>query len=86
MNNLVQIREKIKKEERLRQARLLATKNGFYAPYKRSIYQDRINEVRKNIDRNWLLVIILEIYISILTSWIITYSISSLMIIFFSLY
>ena len=47
MNNLVQIREKIKKEERLHQAKLLATKNGEVTPYRRSVYLERLNEVKK---------------------------------------
>mgnify|MGYP001304803407 CR=1 FL=1 len=49
MNNLVQIREKIKKQERLRQAQLFATKNGEVTPYKRSVYEERLKEARKKI-------------------------------------
>ena len=49
MNNLVQIREKIKKEERLHQAQLLATKNGEVTPYKRSVFKERLKEARKNV-------------------------------------
>ena len=47
MNNLVKIREQIQKEQRLHNARLIATKNGEVAPYRRSVYQERLNEVRK---------------------------------------
>jgi len=47
MNNLVQIREKIKKEERLHQAKLLATKNGEVTPYRKSVYLERLKEAKK---------------------------------------
>ena len=50
MNNLVQIREKIKKEERLHQAKLLATKNGEFTPYRRSVYAERLKEAKKQIE------------------------------------
>jgi len=49
MNNLVQIRKKIKKEERLHQAQLLATKNGEIAPYKRSVYLERLKAAKKQV-------------------------------------
>ena len=52
MNNLVQIREKIKKEERLHQAKLLATKNGEVTPYRRSIYSKRLEEAKKQVLTN----------------------------------
>ena len=52
MNNLVQIREKIKKEERLHKAKLQATKNGEVTPYRRSAYLDRIKEAKKQISSN----------------------------------
>ena len=52
MNNLVQIREKIKKEERLHQAKLLATKNGEVTPYRRSVYLDRLEEAKKLLSSN----------------------------------
>ena len=52
MNNLVQIREKIKKKERLHQAKLLATKNGEVSPYKRSVYLERLKEANKHISSN----------------------------------
>ena len=47
MNNLVQIREKIKKDARLHQAKLLATKNGEVTPYRRSVYLERLKEAKK---------------------------------------
>ena len=48
MNNLLQIREKIKKDRRLNQAKILATINGQFTPYKRSVFQERIRESQKN--------------------------------------
>tara|TARA_Y100000589_G_C26883761_1_gene519124 strand:+ start:340 stop:495 length:156 start_codon:yes stop_codon:yes gene_type:complete len=50
MNNLVKIREKIKKEVRLHQAQLLATKNGEVTPYKRSVYEERIKQASKIVN------------------------------------
>ena len=41
MNNLLKIREKIKKSERLHQAQLLATRNGEVTPYKNSVFKRR---------------------------------------------
>ena len=49
MNNLVQIREKIKKDARLHQAQLLATKNGEVIPYRRSVYLKRLKEANKQV-------------------------------------
>ena len=49
MNNLVQIREKIKKDARLHQAKLLATKNGEVTPYRRSVYLKRLKEANKRV-------------------------------------
>ena len=46
MNNLVQIREKIKKSERLHQAQLSATKNGEFKSYNRSVYEKRLKKVQ----------------------------------------
>ena len=52
MNNLVKIREKIQKSERLHQAQLIATKNGEITPYKTSVFKKRqqiaIQELEKN--------------------------------------
>ena len=50
MNNLVQIREKIKREVRLHQAKLLATKNGQVTPYKKSVYEDRIKQASEIVN------------------------------------
>tara|TARA_B100001989_G_scaffold120722_1_gene85042 strand:- start:23 stop:181 length:159 start_codon:yes stop_codon:yes gene_type:complete len=41
MNNLVKIREKIKRSERLHQAQLIATKNGEVTPYRYSVFRRR---------------------------------------------
>ena len=49
MNNLVQIREKIIKAERLHKAQLLATKNGKIALYRRSVFKERIMKAQKEI-------------------------------------
>ena len=47
MNKLLQIRDKIKKANRLNQAKLLATKNGEVTSYRRSVYEERIRQVQK---------------------------------------
>ena len=50
MNNLIQIRENIKRANRLYEAKLLATKNGEVTPYRRSIFQERIMKTQKEIE------------------------------------
>ena len=50
MNNLLQIREKIKRANRLYQAQLLATKSGEVTPYRRSIFEERIRKIQKEIE------------------------------------
>ena len=50
MNNLVLIRDKIKRANRLHQARLLATKNGEVIPYKRSVFEERIKQAQKELE------------------------------------
>ena len=47
MNNLLQIREKIIRANRLHEARLLATKNGEASPYRRSVFEERIWQTQK---------------------------------------
>ena len=49
MNNLLQIRDKIKKGIRLHQAQLLATKNGEVTPYRRSVFEERTRQARKEM-------------------------------------
>ena len=49
MNNLLQIREKIKRANRLNEAQILATKSGEVTPYKRSVFEERIRETQKEI-------------------------------------
>tara|TARA_Y100001933_G_scaffold240998_1_gene267038 strand:+ start:390 stop:548 length:159 start_codon:yes stop_codon:yes gene_type:complete len=49
MNDLVKIREKIKKEERLHHAKLLATKNGEVTPFRRSVYLERLKKAKKQV-------------------------------------
>ena len=47
MNNLLQIREKIKRANRLHKSKLLATKNGEVTPYRRSVFEERIRQTQK---------------------------------------
>ena len=47
MNNLLKIREKINKANKLYEAQLLATKNGEITPYKRSVFEERIRQTQK---------------------------------------
>ena len=49
MNNLLQIREKITRANRLYQAKLLATKNGEVTPYRRSVFEERIRQTQKGM-------------------------------------
>ena len=49
MNNLLQIREKIKRTNRLHEAQLLATKNGEVTPYRRSVFEARIRQAQKEM-------------------------------------
>ena len=49
MNNLLKIREKIKRANRLCEAKLLATKNGEVTPYRRSVFEERIRETQKEM-------------------------------------
>jgi len=50
MNNLVLIREKIKRAERLNNAQLLATKNGETTPYNPSVFELRQKQARKDME------------------------------------
>ena len=49
MNNLLQIREKINRANRLNEAQLLATKNGEVSPYRRSVFEERIRQTQKEM-------------------------------------
>ena len=49
MNNLLQIREKIKRANRLHKAKVLATKNGEVTPYKRTVFEERIRQTQKEM-------------------------------------
>ena len=49
MNDLLQIREKIKRANRLYKAKLLATKNGEVTPYRRSVFEERIRQTQKEM-------------------------------------
>ena len=50
MNNLVLIREKIKRAERLNKARILATINGEITPYNPSIFELRQMQARIDME------------------------------------
>ena len=50
MNNLVLIREKIKRAERLNKAQLLATKNGEITVYNPSVFELRQKQSRKEME------------------------------------
>tara|TARA_B100000900_G_scaffold319512_1_gene278635 strand:+ start:549 stop:707 length:159 start_codon:yes stop_codon:yes gene_type:complete len=52
MNNLVQIREKIKKLERLHQAQLIATINGEVSPYRISVFKRRQQKAIEDIAKD----------------------------------
>ena len=49
MNNLLQVREKIERANRLYKAQLLATKNGEVTPYRRSVFEERISKTQKEM-------------------------------------
>ena len=49
MNNVLQIRDKIKRANRVYEAQLLATKNGEVTPYRRSVFEERIKETQKEM-------------------------------------
>ena len=49
MNHLIQIREKLKKEERLHKAQLTATRNGEVKPYRQSVFERRKKEAQEEI-------------------------------------
>jgi len=50
MNNLLKMREKIKRANRLHEAQLLATKRGEVTPYRRSVFEERIRKTQKEIN------------------------------------
>jgi len=50
MNNLLLIKEKIKRAIRHYQAQLLATKNGEITPYRRSVFEERIRKTQKEFE------------------------------------
>ena len=49
MNNLLQIREKINRANRLYEAQILATKKGKVIPYRKSVFDERIREAQKEM-------------------------------------
>ena len=50
MNNLVLIRKKIKRAERLHKAKLLATKNGEFTFYSQSVFELRQEQARRDME------------------------------------
>ena len=52
MNNLVKIREKIIRAEKLHQAQLLATKNGEVTPYRNSVFKRRQQKAIEDIGKD----------------------------------
>ena len=52
MNNLLHIREKIKRANRLYEAQLLATISGEVTPYRRSVFEERIRKTQKEMRIN----------------------------------
>ena len=51
MNNLLKIRDKINRANRLYQAQLLATKNGEVTPFRRSVFEERIRQAQKDLEK-----------------------------------
>ena len=49
MNDLLQIREKINRTNRLKEAKLLAIKNGGVIPYRRCVFEEKIRETQKEM-------------------------------------
>ena len=49
MNNLLKIREKINRANRLYEAQLLATKYGEVTPYRRSVFEERVRQAKKEM-------------------------------------
>ena len=49
MNNLLQIREKINRARRLKQAQILATKYGEVTPYRQTIFEERVRKAQKDL-------------------------------------
>ena len=50
MNNLLKIREKINRANRLYKAQLLATKNGEVIPYRRTVFEERIRQTQEEMN------------------------------------
>ena len=48
-NNLLKILEKINKADRLQTAKLISTKNGQIFQYKKTVYQERLSRVKKDL-------------------------------------
>ena len=49
MNNLLQIREKIKRANSLYEAQLLASKSGEVNQYRRSVFEERVKKTQKGM-------------------------------------
>ena len=51
MNHLIKIKEKITKDKRLSEARILATKNGEFISYKPSVFEKRKKQAQKDLEK-----------------------------------
>ena len=49
MNNLLKIREKIQKADRIRKSQLFLTKNEKLSSYRQSVFKERIKEAQKDL-------------------------------------
>ena len=49
MNNLLLTKERIKREERLRQAQIAATQNGMLISYRRSAFEKRRKQASEKV-------------------------------------
>ena len=50
MNNLILIRGKINRANRLHQAKVLATKNGEVTPYRRTVFEERVRQTQNEME------------------------------------
>ena len=50
MNNLLLTKKRIKRAERLRLAQLVATKNGMLISYRPSVFEERQNQAREEVE------------------------------------
>ena len=51
MKNILQIREKFNKAERLNKAQFLSTKNGEDTQDRRSVFKERVKQAQKKLEK-----------------------------------